>query len=158
MRILMVCLGNICRSPMAEGILRNKAEECQLDIIIDSAGTGEWHIGENPDKRAVQTAKQYGVDISQSIARQFSTSDFHEFDRIYVMDKSNYYTVLDMARSEEDKQKVFLLLNADQPDSNREVPDPYFGNGDGFTKVFIMMDKACEAIIAELKKTQAKNS
>jgi protein-tyrosine phosphatase len=153
MKILMVCLGNICRSPMAEGILRKKAESLELDITIDSAGTGEWHVGEHPDKRAIQTAHILGVDISKLVARQFSESDFDDFDRIYVMDYSNYYTVIDLARNDKDKQKVFLLLNADEPESNREVPDPYFGRGDGFEKVFLMMEKACEAIVADIKKS-----
>jgi protein-tyrosine phosphatase len=153
MKILMVCLGNICRSPMAEGILRKKAHDQHLDIIIDSAGTGAWHVGENPDNRAMQTAKNSGVDISMLVARQFSEIDFDDFDRIYVMDRSNYYDVANLARNEKDLQKVFYLLNADEPNSNREVPDPYFGHGDGFDKVFKMMDKACDAIIADITKT-----
>jgi protein-tyrosine phosphatase len=153
MKILMVCLGNICRSPMAEGILRKKAEIGKLNLTVDSAGTGDWHVGEHPDKRAVQTSHKFGVDISKLIARQFSETDFDDFDRIYVMDRSNFYAVIDLARTEEDKLKVELLLNADEPDSNREVPDPYYGAGDGFEKVFKMMDKACDAIIEEIKKS-----
>ena len=150
----MVCLGNICRSPMAEVILRMKADESQLKITIDSAGTGGWHAGEHPDKRAVQSARKFGVDISTLVARQFSKNDFDEFDRIYVMDNSNYYDVIDLARTEDDKRKVFLLLNADEPDSNREVPDPYYGGIDGFNKTFLMMEKACNAIVEEIKKTK----
>ena len=149
----MVCLGNICRSPMAEGILHKKAVDSKLDITIDSAGTGHWHVGENPDHRAIETARKFGVDISKLIARQFSESDFDDFDRIYVMDHSNYSDVIDYVRSEDDKLKVSLLLNADQPGSNRDVPDPYFGRVDGFDTVFIMMDKACEAIIADITKS-----
>jgi protein-tyrosine phosphatase len=151
MKILMVCLGNICRSPMAEGILRHKAHLSGLDILVDSAGTGKWHVGQNPDNRAVQTAHKFGVDISRLIARQFSDSDFDDFNRIYVMDQSNYADVIEMARTMEDRQKVFLLLNADEPESNREVPDPYYGGNDGFANVFRMMDKACDAIVEEIK-------
>jgi protein-tyrosine phosphatase len=153
MKILMVCLGNICRSPMAEGILRKKAEAANLKLIIDSAGTGDWHVGEHPDRRAVQTAGKFGVNISKLVARHFSESDFDDFDRIYVMDRSNYYAVLDQARTEEDKSKVDFLLNADQPGSNREVPDPYYGGSDGFDRVFTMMDNACNAIIEEIAKS-----
>jgi len=136
---------------MAEGILRKKVNSLKLDTTIDSAGTGKWHVGEHPDKRAVQTALKFGVDISKLKARQFCESDFDDFDRIYVMDKSNYYDVIDLARTQEDKDKVILLLNADIPDSNREVPDPYFGNGDGFMQVFTMMDKVCDAIAEQIK-------
>jgi protein-tyrosine phosphatase len=153
MKILMVCLGNICRSPMAEGILRKKTQELNLDITIDSAGTGSWHVGENPDRRAVQTANKFGIDISTLTARQFSETDFDEFDRIYVMDRLNFNGVVEQVRNEEDLKKVLYLLNADQPGSDREVPDPYFGYGDGFDKVFNMMDKACDAIIADITKT-----
>ena len=152
MKILMVCLGNICRSPMAEGILRQKVDSLKLDVIIDSAGTGGWHAGENPDRRAVQTAHKFGVDISKLVARRFSDNDFDEFDRIYVMDHSNYADVIELARTIEDRNKVSLLLNVDQTDSNREVPDPYYGGSDGFDKVFRMMDKACDAIVEEIKK------
>ena len=147
----MVCLGNICRSPMAEGILRKKAEEHQLDVLVDSAGTGNWHVGEQPDHRAIMTARKFGIDISHLRGRQFSVYDFEEFDRIFVMDSENYRNVLSMALYEEHKSKVDLLLNADQPESNRSVPDPYYGGDDGFVKVFQMMDKACEAFILQIK-------
>jgi protein-tyrosine phosphatase len=156
MKVLMVCLGNICRSPMAEGILRKKAIDFKLDITIDSAGTGHWHVGEHPDHRAVETARKFGVDISKLVARQFSESDFQDFDRIYVMDRTNYYDVIDYAGTEEEKQKVNFLLNADQPGSNRDVPDPYYGRIDGFDTVFMMMDKACDAIISDIKSLTVK--
>src|SRR6478672_6815898 len=109
MKILMVCLGNICRSPMAEGILRKKAESKGLKVIVDSAGTGAWHAGENPDKRAVLAARRFGVDISKLVARQFHVSDFDDFDRIYVMDGNNYTDVLDLTRHEKDRLKVDYL-------------------------------------------------
>lgn len=150
MNILMVCLGNICRSPMAEGILRKKAEEKGLMITVDSAGTGGWHTGEHPDKRAVQTARKFGVDISKLVARKFSAEDFGRFDRIYVMDNSNYDDVTKLARTYEEKKKVALLLNASSAVTGSEVPDPYYGGNDGFIEVFNMMADACEAIVEEL--------
>src|SRR6195952_4589688 len=106
MRILVVCLGNICRSPMAEGVLRQKLKEKGMDIYLDSAGTGAYHIGEHPDERAIKTARKNGVDISQLCARQFHQSDFDEFDRIYAMDSSNFKDMVSLARSKEDVTKV----------------------------------------------------
>ncbi len=158
MKILMVCLGNICRSPLAEGILRNKillkATEVKSlrNVIIDSAGTGNWHEGEHPDKRAIQVAKMFGVDISRLIARQFSVNDFNEFDVIFAMDHDNYRNILLLARNPSDKNKVRLLLNADQPDSNRSVPDPYYGGEDGFINVYKLIETSCNAIVKELSK------
>ena len=149
-KILMVCLGNICRSPMAEGILKHKAKDQGHHLFVDSAGTGGLHSGEHPDRRAVQKAKKFGVDISKQIARQFSEKDFDAFDYIFVMDHSNLRDVLAMARNEKDAGKVKLLLDLDEPDSNREVPDPWYGGDDGFTSVFKMMDKACDALLRSL--------
>jgi protein-tyrosine phosphatase len=135
---------------MAEGILRNKAEKHGIELTIDSAGTGNWHVGQHPDRRAIQTAKTFGVDISKLIGRQFQESDFDEFDRIYVMDKSNLSDVLELARTAEHRDKVNLLLVAGG--CGDEVPDPYYGGQDGFNEVFRMMDKACDSIIKDLKK------
>ena len=146
----MVCLGNICRSPMAEGILKHKAAERGVSIIVDSAGTGGWHAGEHPDKRAIHMSKKFGVDISNLVARKFTQKDFDHFDRIYVMDHSNRMDVLSMARNEMDSNKVDLLLNLNMPGSNSEVPDPWYGGEDGFRDVFEMMDDACEALINSL--------
>lgn len=146
----MVCLGNICRSPMAEGILRKKIEQLGINAVVDSAGTGAWHAGEHPDKRAIQTAKKLGVDISKLIARQFREEDFDRFDHILVMDKSNYRDVLSVARTEEDREKVMLLLNCDNPGCDLEVPDPWYGGADGFIEVFHLMEKACDAFVKKL--------
>jgi protein-tyrosine phosphatase len=151
-KILMVCLGNICRSPLAEGILRYKAEKMKLDVSIDSAGTSNYHIGEHPDKRTMANAQKHGVDLSDLKARQFRISDFDEFDHIFVMDSSNYSDVTALARNEKDKQKVELILNRVYPNSNMPVPDPYFGGEQGFENVFILLDKACEVIASTLKK------
>ncbi len=142
----MVCLGNICRSPLAEGILRDKAEKLNLSITIDSAGTSNYHIGEHPDKRTVSNANKHGVDVSQLKARQFCVEDFDRFDAIFVMDSSNYSDVISLARDEADKRKVELILNRVYPNSNMAVPDPYFGGEQGFENVFILLEQACDVI------------
>ncbi len=146
----MVCLGNICRSPMAEGILREKSKEKKLDIYVDSAGFEAYHSGDMPDSRAIAVAKKHGVDISSIRSRLFRYADFEEFDYIYVMDKYNYSDVISMAQTQEDKQKVNLILNAVYPNENRVVPDPYTGGISGFENVFNLLDAACEEICNQL--------
>lgn len=141
----MVCLGNICRSPLAEGILESKISG--LDIKVDSAGTGDWHVGEAPDKRSVAIALKHGIDISNQRARHFQAIDFELFDKIYVMDRSNLANVLALAPSSEARAKVSLILDEVYPDEHREVPDPYYGGNDGFQKVYDMLDKACDKIV-----------
>lgn len=143
MKVLMVCLGNICRSPLAEGILRHLAQEKGLNWEIDSAGTGSWHVGDPPDHRSVKVARHHGIDISHLRGRQFSTADFSDFDRIFVMDLDNYRDVLRKARSEADRQKVQLLL-----EGQAEVPDPWYDDA-LFEPVYNMIYKACERIIAQ---------
>jgi protein-tyrosine phosphatase len=146
MKILMVCLGNICRSPIAEGIMKSKIERHGLKWKVDSAGTGAWHVGEMPDDRAVGIAKKYGIDITYQRARQFSAYDFEKFDRIYAMDAGNYQDVIRLALSDDEKEKVGMILNESFPGENRQVPDPYY-NDDGFEEVFKMLEEACELII-----------
>ena len=148
-KILMVCLGNICRSPLAEGIMRSKLSK---DFIVDSAGTGGWHAGELPDKRSISTAKNRGLDITSQRARQFKISDFDTFDYIYVMDNSNYKDVMALAPNEEAKSKVKLILNELFPNENVDVPDPYYGGQDGFENVFDMLNEACDVIAGKLKR------
>jgi protein-tyrosine phosphatase len=148
-KILMVCLGNICRSPLAEGIMRSKLSN---DFIVDSAGTGGWHSGEIPDKRSISTAKNRGLDITSQRARQFKISDFDTFDYIYVMDNSNYKDVMALAPNEEAKSKVKLILNELFPNENVDVPDPYYGGQDGFENVFDMLNEACDVIAGKLKR------
>jgi protein-tyrosine phosphatase len=148
-KILMVCLGNICRSPLAEGIMRAKLSK---DFIVDSAGTGGWHAGELPDKRSISTAKNRGLDITSQRARQFKISDFNTFDYIYVMDNSNYKDVMALAPNEEVKSKVKLILNELFPNENVDVPDPYYGGQDGFENVFNMLNEACDVIAGKLKR------
>jgi protein-tyrosine phosphatase len=148
-KILMICLGNICRSPLAEGILRSKISKKNT---VDSAGTGGWHAGELPDKRSVAIAKSKGLDITNQRARQFKISDFDTFDCIYVMDKSNYKDVIALAPSETAKSKVKMILNELYPEKNTDVPDPYYGGQDGFENVYNMLDQACDVIASKLLK------
>jgi protein-tyrosine phosphatase len=146
----MVCLGNICRSPLAEGILRNKLTSEKY--YIDSAGTAGYHIGKQPDDRSIKVAKKYSIDISNQKCRQFTVADFENFDHIYVMDMSNYKNVIALAPNDKAKQKVLLILNEIFPNDNVDVPDPYYGGDDGFEKVFKMLDKSCAAIVLKLKQ------
>ena len=146
----MVCLGNICRSPLAEGILQAKVNSKGLDIKVDSAGTGGWHVGQGPDHRAVAIANKYGVDISQQQARQFSSTDFEDFDIIYAMDGSNLSDIVSLANSNEEIEKVRLILNEIKPEDNTPVPDPYYGGDDGFEKVYHLLDEACEMITKKI--------
>lgn len=157
MRILMVCLGNICRSPLAEGILRKKAEEHSLKLEIDSAGTSNFHIGENPDKRTIENAKKNGIDVSTLIARQFKQDDFEKFDIIYTMDNSNYENVIMLAKNDLQKNKVRMILNELYPNSNIPIPDPYFGGEEGFQYVFELLDAACNKIIEKIKNNTILN-
>ena len=135
-KVLMVCLGNICRSPLAEGIMLKLIKENNINMRVDSAGTSDYHIDEAPDKRTIANAANHNVDLKTLRARQFKASDFDKFDKIYVMDKSNMANVLALATNEEHKTKVDLLLNASNPGMNLEVPDPYFGGEQGFEDVF----------------------
>ena len=146
-KILMVCLGNICRSPLAEGILKSKLPN---DFIVDSAGTANYHVGSPADKRSVAVAKTYGLDISNLRGRQFDVSDFDTFDLIYVMDESNFSNIVKIARNDEDIAKVTLILNEVHPNKNFEVPDPYYGGDYGFDNVYKMLDEACEIIAKKL--------
>ena len=146
----MVCLGNICRSPLAEGILRQISQENNLDWTVDSAGTGSWHIGEPPDPRSVDIAKKYGLDISNQRARQFHFPDLQEFDVIYAMDSANYNDIISQAESDAERAKVKLILDPLGKARHLSVPDPYWDN-DGFDKVYRMLDEACRSIVSSLE-------
>lgn len=146
----MVCLGNICRSPLAEGLMQHHIEQSDLNWTVDSAGTGGWHVGNPPDRRSVQVARLNGIDISKQRCRQFTRADFARFDRIYVMDMQNHRDVLRLAMSDTDRAKVALILNAVYPGQQQEVPDPYYDD-EGFEAVFEMLDKACAAIISQYR-------
>ena len=146
MKILMVCLGNICRSPLAEGILRDKIEAHSLNWTVDSAGTSAYHAGDLPDSRSIHVAQKYGLDITNQRSRQVTISDFENFDLIYAMDSSNYSNLKRIAMNEVQKNKIKLIMNEAYPTENRGVPDPYWDDN-GFEKVFDMLDLACSQLI-----------
>jgi protein-tyrosine phosphatase len=147
-KILMVCLGNICRSPLAEGILASKLPKNKFKV--DSAGTGSWRVGHKPDDRSVAVAKKNKINISDQKGRQFRKSDFDSFDYIYVMDNSNYNDVIELAENQEQKQKVQLILDELFPNEKVDVPDPYFGLPNGFEIVYNMLDEVCDIIAKKL--------
>jgi len=147
-KVLMVCLGNICRSPLAEGILKSKVNVSE--ILVDSAGTAAYHIGKGPDSRSVKVASDHGIDISSQRARQFVSADFEKFDFIYVMDQANYDDVVSLASTNKEKNKVELILNEISPEMNSEVPDPYYGGDGGFKNVYDMLNVACDIINKKL--------
>ena len=142
MKILMVCLGNICRSPMAEGIMRNLGGN---KVEVDSAGTASYHIGLQPDKRMIATAIDHGIDISNLRARQFQSDDFNSFDLIFSMDSSNYRNIISLAKNDNDKQKVKMILD------NSNVPDPYYGGDEGFEHVYQLLNEACQNFINNIE-------
>lgn len=146
-KILMVCLGNICRSPLAEGILKEKVDTDS--VLVDSAGTANYHIGKQPDPRSIAVAKKHGIDISMQRCRQFTAEDFKRFDHIFAMDKDNYANIIALAQDDHEKQKVKLLLHQ-LPTEDQEVPDPYYGGDDGFEHVYQLIDMACEQLAEEL--------
>ncbi|MEN8224766.1 MAG: low molecular weight protein-tyrosine-phosphatase [Bacteroidota bacterium] len=150
MKILFVCLGNICRSPLAEGILKKKLADQGIDGVIHSAGFEPYHEGQHADPRSIATARSHNIDISNKVARLFTVSDFDTYDRIFVMDALNHSDVMGLARDDDDRNKVDFLLNQTDPASNNEVPDPYYGGADGFEKVYKMMDTACDQIIRDI--------
>lgn len=150
-KILMVCLGNICRSPLAEGILRHKIHTSGLNAFVDSAGTAAYHVGEPPHKSSIKVAKEHHIDISAQRARHFNIRDFNDFDIIFVMDASNYKEILSMATSDEQRQKIRFLLNEVHPHSDEDVPDPWYGGYDGYQQVFKLLDNACSKVIEHLK-------
>ncbi|WP_428742446.1 low molecular weight protein-tyrosine-phosphatase [Tenacibaculum sp.] len=149
-KILMVCLGNICRSPLAEGILQSKLS--LEDFKIDSAGTTGYHVGELPDKRSIEVARKYGIDITNQRSRKFAKKDFEEFDMIFVMDKDNYEDIIAMADTMEQQEKVKMILNELYPYEDMSVPDPYYGGDQGFEKVYQMLDEVCEIIASKIRK------
>ena len=148
-KILMVCLGNICRSPLAEGILKAKLPNTTA-ITVDSAGTAAYHLGKTPDPRSIAIARTHGIDITQLRGRQFEIKDFDDFDLIYTMDTSNFKHIIALSRTDEDRLKVNLILNELTPGEDLSVPDPYYGGDQGFKNVYDMLDKACDRILEKL--------
>lgn len=150
-RILVVCLGNICRSPLAHGILESKLPKDRFSV--DSAGTAAYHIGKNPDHRSIQVAKNNGIDISGQHARQFKVSDFDTFDYIYAMDQSNYSDIISLARNSSDIGKVKLFLEANASLTHKNVPDPYHGDLTDFESVFTLIEMTSDIIAKKLKQS-----
>ena len=149
----MVCLGNICRSPLAEGILQHKANRAKLGWQVDSAGTADYHIGDPAHHLSIKVAGMNGIDISHERCRQFKKEDMLEFDRIYVMDQDNYAAVKKISRNLWNENKTALILNELYAGQNLEVPDPWYGPEKGFHEVFDMLDQACDKIIEKYTPT-----
>jgi protein-tyrosine phosphatase len=149
MKLLMVCLGNICRSPLAEGIMKEKIKAQGLDWQVDSAGTGAYHIGELPDPRSIEIARQYGIDLTDQRARKIIRKDLDEFDLILTMDQSNYRHVRALAQNEQQRQKIKSILTFAEATPQSEVPDPYWDDN-GFQIVYDLLDEATEGILNEL--------
>ncbi|MDR6486040.1 protein-tyrosine phosphatase [Chryseobacterium vietnamense] len=149
MKILMVCLGNICRSPLAEGIMKTKLPD---HYVVDSAGTISMHEGEHPDKRAIKTAANHHIDISRQRSRPITRKDFETFDKIYCMDIDVLGDVVSKTKNEEERQKVSLFLEVLGDHQNAEVPDPYWGDMKDFEMVFQLLDKGCNAIRNQISK------
>jgi protein-tyrosine phosphatase len=154
-KVLMVCLGNICRSPMAEGILRHKVRQLGLNIETDSAGTSQWHEGEAPDRRAIGSMESRGINIADLRARPFHHSDFQEFDYIFAMDSSNFEDILQLARDDEERGKVMMIMNLVDRYENVSVPDPYFGGPMQFDRVYDMLDEATDVFLKGLERGES---
>ena len=152
-KILMVCLGNICRSPLAEGILASKLDSDQF--FVDSAGTSSWHVGKSPDERSIAVAKKNNISIAHQRGKHFNAKDFDLYDYIYVMDSSNYDDVMQLAATPEHQKKVKMILNELFLGENVDVPDPYYGLPNGFEMVFKMLDEVCDVIATKLQKQQS---
>ncbi|HRP57130.1 low molecular weight protein-tyrosine-phosphatase [Agriterribacter sp.] len=147
MKILMVCLGNICRSPLAEGIMESKIEQARLSWQVDSAGTNGYHVGEPPHRLSQKVALMHGVDISGQRARNITGNDFDEFDIIYVMAEDVADEIKWRTGKKFNPAKVKLLMNEVYPGRNMDIPDPWYGAEPGYHKVFEMINKACDKII-----------
>ena len=151
MTILMVCLGNICRSPLAEGILQQKIKAAGLNWTVDSAGTNRYHINEAPHRLSQKVAKKRGIDISKQICRRFTVEDFEKFDKIYVMAADVVDEMNELTGNKFEDSKIDLLLNELYPGENKDIPDPWYGPEAGYNEVFDMIEEACEALIKKYK-------
>ena len=149
MKILMVCLGNICRSPLAEGILAHKTT--QLNVEVDSAGTAAYHVSELPDKRSIEIADKYNINLKSQRARQFSRADFDKFGIIYAMDTNNLAHLISLAETKKEHNKIKLILNEINPNTCESVPDPYYGGENGFQNVYNMLNEACDKIVQNIE-------
>jgi protein-tyrosine phosphatase len=156
MKILMVCLGNICRSPLAEGILQHKAWKAGLNWSVDSAGTNGYHDGEPPHRLSQKVARMHGIDISRQRSRRITAADFHQYDHIYAMAQDVIDDMRRIARKDFDERKVSLLLNELHPGRNLDIPDPWYGGEDGYHEVFELIDRACDALLEKVKSGEVK--
>lgn len=148
MKILMVCLGNICRSPLAEGILKSKLRAHGIEnVVVDSAGVSSYHIGEKPDPRTMKNARKHGIDLSDQRARQFRQEDFDRFDLIYAADRSIYNALCSMAQGPEHLKKIKMMTEEAFPGKMIDIPDPYYGSENDFESVFQLVDTSCDAIV-----------
>lgn len=152
--VLFVCLGNICRSPLAEGVFRQKVEEAGLEdrFEIDSAGTGSWHVGDLPDARMMRTAAGHGVDLSDLRGRQVQPEDLDRFDHIFAMDRNNLHDTLYLDPEGDHGTRVRLFREFDPEPDDYQVPDPYYGGVDGFEHVFDIVDRTSDAILVRLRE------
>ena len=150
----MVCLGNLCRSPLAEGILKDKIKKAGLDWEIDSAGTNHYQTGKEPHNLSQKVAHSHGVDISNQACRQFTALDMIYFDKIYVMDEDNYADVKKLSKDLWDESKVDLLLNEIYPSENKSIPDPWFGQEEDYHKVYELISQACDKVIEKYRDTK----
>ena len=154
MKILMVCLGNICRSPLAEGILQHQAWKAGLNWSVESAGTEAYHVGEPPHRLSQKVANLHGINISHQQSRRFVKEDMLYFDKIYVMDVDNYTEVKRISKNLWNEKKVDLLLNVIEPGANKSVPDPWYGKEEGYHIVYEMINRACEEIVLQFRNVQ----
>lgn len=159
-RVMFVCLGNICRSPLAAGIFREKVRQAGLDdhIEVASSGTGDWHVGEQADRRMRQTALRYGCSLEDHRACQFAGSDLDAYDYIFVMDRDNLHDVLYLDREDRFANKVRLFREFDPSPGDYQVPDPYFGGEEGFEHVYRIVDRTAEALLARLVEEHGLNA
>lgn len=151
--VLMVCMGNICRSPIAQGVFERVCQERNLNVLVDSAGTGAWHAGEKPDKRAIEAAAQRGINIHNQRARQFIISDFDRFDIIFTMDQSNDAEIRSLARDSSDLNKIKLLMEYASHPEIKNIPDPYYGTSNDFNLVLDLIEYASHSIITKWKES-----
>lgn len=158
MKILMVCLGNICRSPLAQGILQHKCNEAGLSIEVESAGTSGYHAGERPHTNTIRVAKENGIDISNYRSSMFRPSDFDKYDLIYAMDYNNYLDIKRSSKHKWNEAKIKLFLNELHPGKNEEVPDPWYGTYEGFQSVYMLIDQTCDKIMERIKQSQPSSN
>ncbi|MER3498066.1 MAG: protein-tyrosine-phosphatase [Chitinophagaceae bacterium] len=154
----MVCLGNICRSPLAEGILQHKADKAGLNWKVESAGTNGYHTGEPPHPLSQKVARLNGIDICQQRARNFVAEDFDRYDKIYAMAEDVLDDIKRIAGKKFDPSRIDLLMNEAFPGKNMDVPDPWYGGEDGYHEAYALIEKACEAIIKKYSKTNTRYS